>query len=285
MVIGNSDQWFNGIVNTIMITICLIVLFPLFYVVSASLTPYSEVLKNGGFILFPRSISFEAYRELLQQSQIPRAFLVTVTITIVGTLVNLILTMGTAYPLSRKQLPWRGTFLFIVVFTLLFSGGLIPTYLIVKNTGLLNTIWAMIIPAAISPFNVLLMKSFFQEIPEELFEQARIDGASEFRILATVVLPVSLPSIMTIGLFYGVGHWNEFFQAVFYISNRELFPLQVLIREILVQGESIDNVDITVPTMSLQMASIVLASLPIIAVYPFVQKHFVKGVMLGAIKS
>jgi putative aldouronate transport system permease protein len=285
MVIGKSDQWFNGVVNTIMIVICLIVLFPLFYVVSASLTPYSEVLRNGGFILFPRSLSFDAYRELLQQSQIPRAFMVTVIITVVGTLVNLILTMGTAYPLSRKQLPWRGTFLFIVVFTLLFSGGLIPTYLIVKNTGLLNTIWAMIIPAAISPFNVLLMKSFFQEIPEELFEQARIDGASEFRILATVVLPVSLPSIMTIGLFYGVGHWNEFFQAVFYISNRELFPLQVLIREILVQGESIDNVDITVPTMSLQMASIVLASLPIIAVYPFVQKHFVKGVMLGAVKS
>ncbi|MBO9604400.1 MAG: carbohydrate ABC transporter permease [Paenibacillaceae bacterium] len=285
MVSGAKDRVFDAFVAAALIVVILIVLFPLFFVVSSSLTPYSEVLKNGGFILIPHALSFEAYETLLNQAQIPRAFVVTVIVTVVGTLVNLLLTVFTAYPLSRRQTPLRQTFLFVVVFTLLFSGGLIPTYLIVKSTGLLNSIWAMIIPTAISPFNVLLMKSFFQEIPDDLFEQARIDGASETRIMRSIVLPVSLPSVMTIGLFYAVGHWNEFFQAIFYISRRELYPLQVLIRQILTAGESLDNVDIKVPTMSLQMASIVLASIPVIAVYPFVQKHFVKGVMLGAVKS
>ncbi|WP_135554140.1 carbohydrate ABC transporter permease [Paenibacillus cymbidii] len=285
MVSGAKDRVFDAFVAAALIVVILIVLFPLFFVVSSSLTPYSEVLKNGGFILIPHALSFEAYATLLNQAQIPRAFVVTVIVTVVGTLVNLLLTVFTAYPLSRRQTPLRQTFLFVVVFTLLFSGGLIPTYLIVKSTGLLNSIWAMIIPTAISPFNVLLMKSFFQEIPDDLFEQARIDGASETRIMRSIVLPVSLPSVMTIGLFYAVGHWNEFFQAIFYISKRELYPLQVLIRQILTAGESLDNVDIKVPTMSLQMASIVLASIPVIAVYPFVQKHFVKGVMLGAVKS
>lgn len=285
MVSGAKDRVFDAFVAAALVAVILIVLFPLFFVVSSSLTPYSEVLKNGGFILIPHALSFEAYTTLLNQAQIPRAFVVTVIVTVVGTLVNLLLTVFTAYPLSRRQTPLRQTFLFVVVFTLLFGGGLIPTYLIVKSTGLLNSIWAMIIPTAISPFNVLLMKSFFQEIPDDLFEQARIDGASETRIMRSIVLPVSLPSVMTIGLFYAVGHWNEFFQAVFYISRRELYPLQVLIRQILTAGESLDNVDIKVPTMSLQMASIVLASIPVIAVYPFVQKHFVKGVMLGAVKS
>jgi len=200
--------------------------------------------------------------------------------------INLALTILMAYPLSRKMLPGRQVFLLLVVFTMLFSGGLIPTYLVVKSLGLLDSVWSMILPNAVWSFNVLIMKSFFENLPEELFESARMDGAKEFRILMQMVVPLSVPSLLTVGLFYMVGHWNEFFQAIMYVTDRTLFPLQVIIRELLMLTQQpLENAENMLPTETMQMASVVMASLPIIIIYPFIQKHFTKGMLLGSVKG
>lgn len=286
MVTGRSDKIFNAAVYLILVAVAAISLFPLLYVVSMSLTPYSEVIKNGGFVVVPRSLSFEAYNRILADPSLGKSMLVTLFVTIVGTAVNLALNTLAAYPLSRKNLKGRTFFLLYIVFTMLFSGGLIPTYLVVQSLGLLNSVWALIVPGAIATFNVLVMKSFFENLPEELFESARIDGAKEFRILWRIVLPLSIPSVMTVGLFYMVGHWNSFFSAVLYITDTNLYPLQVVIRNMLLLSQSSElQAEVTVPTAAMQMAAVILGSLPVIAVYPFIQKHFTKGMLLGAIKG
>lgn len=286
MVKGLEDRFINTLVYVVLGLAGLAAIFPLMYVVSVSITPFSEVLKNGGFILIPRSVTFTAYHKLFTESNIPQAFWITIFITVVGTAVNLVLTGLMAYPLSRKKLPGRKWFLFLVVFTMLFSGGIIPTYLIVKAVGLIDSVWAMILPNAVWSFNVLIMKSFFENLPEELFESARMDGAKEFRILMQIVVPLSIPSLLTIGLFYLVGHWNEFFQAVMYVTDRTLFPLQVVIREILMLTQQpMESAENMLPTETMQMASVVIASLPVITVYPFIQKHFTKGMLLGSVKG
>lgn len=286
MVTSRSDKWFNAVIYVILILIAVAAVFPLLYVISMSLTPYSEVVKNGGFIVLPRKISFEAYERIFADPALGRSMLVTVIVTVGGTLVNMIFTTLAAYPLSRRNLPGRTFFLLYMVFTMLFSGGLIPTYLVIQSLGMINTLWALIIPGAIATFNVLILKSFFETLPEELFESARIDGAREFRILWQVAIPLSLPSMMTVGLFYMVGHWNSFFSAVLYITDTDLNPLQVVIRNMLLLTQSSElQAEITVPTAAMQMAAVIAGSLPIIAVYPFIQKHFTKGMLLGAVKG
>ena len=276
---------FDFTLTVILVLACLTVIFPLLYVVSASITPYSEVLRNGGFIVIPKTITFKAYTELFRNGAIGNALMVSTFVTIVGTSISLALTSLVAYPLSRRNLPLRKIFLFMILFTMLFSGGIIPTYLIVKGTGLINTLSAMIIPNAMGAFHVLVMKSFFENLPEELFESAKIDGAKEYRLFLQIVVPLSVPVFMTIGLFYAVSRWNELFAAIMYITKRDLFPIQVVIREILMLSESVYDVDVSVPTLSLQMAAVIVASVPIIIVYPFIQRHFVKGMMIGAIKG
>ncbi|MEC0308008.1 carbohydrate ABC transporter permease [Paenibacillus lautus] len=286
MVRGLDEKIFNTIIYVILGLCGLVAILPILYVVSVSITPFGEVLRNGGFILFPKEITFSAYRTLLTESNIPKAFQITVLITVIGTAVNLVLTGLMAYPLSRRNLPGRNFFLLMIVFTLLFSGGLIPTYLVVKSMGLLDSIWAMILPNAVWSFNVLIMKSFFEGLPEELFESARMDGAKEFRILLQIVTPLSVPVLLTVGLFYLVGHWNEFFQAIFYVTDRTLYPLQVVVREILMQSQQpLENAENMMPTQTMQMASVMIASLPVIVIYPFLQKHFTKGMLLGSIKG
>ncbi|KRF09607.1 ABC transporter permease [Paenibacillus sp. Soil766] len=281
-----NDKLFDGAVLVILGLAGLAAIIPVMYVVSVSITPISEVLKNGGFVLIPGKIDLTAYKQLFTTTGIPRSMWVTALLTVIGTTVNLVLTLLMAYPLSRKKLPGRSFFLFMVVFTMLFNGGLIPTYIVVKNIGLLNSIWSMILPSAIWTFNILIMKSFFENLPEELFESARMDGAKEMRILTQIVVPLSVPSLMTIGLFYTVGHWNEFFQAIMYMTDRDWFPLQVIVREILIQTQQpLENAENLMPTETLQMASVITASLPIIVLYPFLQKHFTKGMLLGAIKG
>lgn len=286
MVTGTADKWFNSVVYLILAAVAAVSIFPLLYVVSMSLTPYSEVVKNGGFVIIPRSLSFEAYNRIFADPALGRSMLVTVFVTVVGTAVNLLLTTVAAYPLSRRKLKGRSFFLLFIVITMLFNGGLIPTYLIVQSLGLLDSVWALIVPGAIATFNVLVMKSFFENLPEELFESARIDGAQEFRILWQIVLPLSVPSVLTVGLFYMVGHWNSFFSAVLYITDRDLYPLQVVIRNMLLLTQSNElQAEVTVPTAAMQMAAVIAGSLPIIVVYPFIQKHFTKGMLLGAIKG
>lgn len=286
MVKGLEDKIVNSIVFVILTFVGMVTLFPLLYVVSMSVTPMSEVLKNGGYIVLPRNITFDAYRQLLLDPSIPRAFLVTVFVTAVGTVINMILTVLMAYPLSRKSLPIRSFILLFIAFTILFSGGLIPLYLTVKATGLLDSIWALILPGAIGAFYVLIMKSFFEQLPEEIFESARIDGAKELRVLLQIVIPLSVPSLLTISLFYIVGHWNGFFQAIMFITDRELYPIQVIVRNILMRSQNVtENADAPIPTESVQMAAVVIASLPVIVIYPFIQKYFAQGMLIGSIKG
>lgn len=286
MVKNLDDKLFQGASYLILALVGLAAVVPLLYVVSVSLTPFAQVLKHGGYVLVPKELTFNAYKKLIGTSGIPRSLGVTVFITVVGTTINLLLTTLVAYPLSRKALPGRSLFLAMVVFTLLFSGGIIPTYLVVKATGLIDSLWALVLPGAISSFNVLIMKSFFEQLPEELFESARIDGAREFRILFRLTVPLSLPAMITVGLFYAVGHWNSFFSAIMYVTDRSLFPLQVVVREILMLSQQpLENAEDQVPTVTMQMAAVVFASLPILVVYPFLQKHFTKGMLLGSIKG
>lgn len=285
-MVGTQDRMFDWITLVLLGFVGLVCVLPLLYVFSTSLTPYSEFLKSGGFVLIPTHLTILAYKELFEYGGVLQAFGVTVTITVVGTVLNMFLTTLMAYALSKKDLPGRRIILLLIVFTLLFNPGIIPLYMTVKMTGLLNSIWAMIIPNAVWSFNILVMKSFFEALPEDLFEAARIDGAGEFAVLWRVTIPLSIPVMLTIGLFYAVGHWNEYFQAIMYVTNPNLYPLQVVIDNILNQSQNaLDSVDTLVPTVSMQMAAVVTASLPIIAVYPFIQKHFTKGMMLGAIKG
>lgn len=283
---GRGEKFYMAVVYTILAITALSVIFPLLYVVAVSLTPYSEVVKNGGFAIIPTKLDFETYSTFLRDSKIPRAYQVTIFITVVGTLVNLILTTLMAYPLSKKNMPLRNPILMLIVFTMLFGGGIIPTYLIVKDTGLINTVWAMIIPTSVATFYLLIMKTFFEGLPESLDEAAKIDGASELTILWKIVLPLSMPIMATVGLFYSVGHWNEFFNAIIYVSDSTLHPLQVILRGMLNQSELPElDFEHVVPTESLQMAAVVLSTLPIVVVYPFIQKYFTQGALLGSVKG
>jgi putative aldouronate transport system permease protein len=286
MVKSKQEVWFDVLVYLILALLVISVIFPFMYVLSVSLTPLSEVLKNGGFVAFPRKLTLEAYSAFIHDPTIPRAYGVTIFITVVGTLLNLLITTMMAYPLSKSRLPGRNILLFLVAFTLLFNGGVVPTYLVVKATGLINSVWSLIIPSLVWSFNLLIMKTFFENLPESLDEAARIDGAGELRILWTIVLPLSLPIFATIGLFYAVGHWNEFFQAIMYVNDTSKYPLQVVLKTILINS-MLPPMDIesVLPTQSLQMAAVVLSAVPIIIVYPFIQKYFTQGVLLGGIKG
>ncbi|OAS21231.1 carbohydrate ABC transporter permease [Paenibacillus oryzisoli] len=286
MVMDWRERFFEGIIYVILLLMAVCFIFPLLYVLSMSLTPFSEVMKNGGFIIIPKHISFEAYALFLKDATIPRAFGVSLFVTIVGTALNVLLTVLMAYPLSKKTLPGRSIILFLILFTMMFNGGIIPTYLIVKETGLLNSVWSMIIPSAVGTFSLLITKTFFENIPEEIMEAARIDGASESRVLVSVLLPMSVPVVATISTFYGVMHWNEFFSSILYITDESLYPLQVVLRSILTSSMSAEiNLENTVPSTTLQMAGVILTALPIVIVYPFIQKYFTKGMLIGAVKG
>jgi putative aldouronate transport system permease protein len=281
-----GDRALNWLINSVLVLVAVAAALPLLLVLSASLTPYEEVIRQGGYSLLPNKVTFEAYSYLLTQSAVPRALGVTVFITVVGTAVNLLLTTLIAYPLSRRDLPGRTLLLLIVVIPMLFNSGIIPLYLIVQGLGLVNTVWAMILPNAVSGFNVLVMTSFFRSLPEELVDAARIDGASEMRILWSIIVPLSVPVMLTVGLFYAVGHWNEFLQAILFVRDPDLYPLQVVVRNLLLQSQNtLNNVDVVLPTVTLKMAAVFVASLPILLVYPFIQRHFSKGVLLGSIKG
>ena len=282
---ARGDRIFNWVSAIVLALVGFVCIFPLMFVVSVSITPISEVFRNGGFIVIPRNMTLEAYRLMLDESAMPQAFKITVLLTVVGTVLNMVCTLLLAFPLSRSDLPGRRFFIFYVIFTMIFNGGLIPTYLVVRYAGLLNTLWAMILPNLVWAYSTMIMKGFFENLPNEIFESARIDGAGEWLILYRLVIPLSAPVIATVSLFYAVGHWNEFFQGLLYITDRRLKPLQVVLRAILLQSEGLETVDNPLPTQTMQMAAVVFAAIPIICVYPFLQKHFVRGVMLGSLKG
>ena len=260
-------------------------LFPLMYVVAVSLTPYSEVLRNGGFVVIPREITLDGYKMFFENGRMNSAYGVTMFITVVGTALNIVLTLLLAYPLSKRELPGSRAVMLYVLFSMLFTGGTIPKYLIVKDLGLIDSIWSLILPIAITPYNVILMRTFFRALPEDLFEAALIDGANETQTLIRIAIPLAVPSIMTNVLFYAVMHWNTFMSALLYITKPSLQPLQVVLHSIISGSEQVDAAEYTAPTETLKMAAVVLTALPIIVVYPFIQKYFTTGMLLGAVKG
>lgn len=292
-----TDKLFKAFVLLFLTAALLIVLYPLIYIVSASISNPAAV-NSGEMWLFPKEITFEGYKLIFENSDIWRGYLNTIFYTALGTFINLAVTLPAAYALSRKDLAGRNILMGMFVLTMFFSGGLIPTYLVVKNLGLIDTIWAMVLPNAAAVWNIVIARVFFQtSIPKGLEEAATIDGASNFKMFIKIILPLSAPIIAVMALFYGVGHWNGYFNALIYLSDKEMFPLQLVLREILVLQEmSSQNTNLSGSMAEAlhskqQLAAIVkygvmiVSTLPIIIAYPFLQRYFVKGAMIGSLKE
>ena len=279
--------------TALLLIITIIVLLPLVFIVAASFSS-AEAVIAGKVTLWPVDFSLLGYETIFEHKKVWNGFANSLFYTFFGTIFNVFMTIIAAYPLSRQDLVGRKFITFAFIFTMLFSGGLIPTYMVVKDLGLLNTRWAMILPTGIGPFNLLITITFFRTtIPPELIEAARIDGASDFRTFRSVILPLARPIIAVLALFYAVNtHWNPYFSALIYLKDQELFPLQIVLREILIQNSIdasmlIDIEDLIVREglqELLKYSLIVVASLPVMIIYPFVQRHFVKGMMIGSVK-
>jgi putative aldouronate transport system permease protein len=284
-----GSRLFDGINYLLLALFALITVLPFIYVIAVSFASPEEVARRG-FILFPTDFSLGAYKYIFSTDTLMRSMGISIYITVVGTLINLIFTSLMAYPLAKPHLRGRKWLLIMVLFTMLFSGGMIPSYFVVNSLGLTNTLWSVMIPNAISAFNLIVLKNFFQQIPEGLEESAKIDGCNDLGILWRIVIPLSLPAMATLSLFYAVGHWNTFFNAILYINDPVKWPLQVMLREIVILAQDSfgDSVEID-PTeyhpVTIRMAVIVFATIPILLVYPFLQKHFAKGAMLGSVKG
>ncbi|OXM87637.1 carbohydrate ABC transporter permease [Paenibacillus rigui] len=283
-----GNKIFDGVNYVLLAIIGIATVLPFIYILAVSFTSPHEVAK-GGFILFPKEWSLSAYKYIFSTDTLIKSLGVSIYITTIGTAINLLFTSLMAYPLARQTLRGRQTILLAVLFTMLFSGGLIPTYFVVKAMGLTNSLWSLMIPNAISAFNLIVLKNFFQQIPDGLEDSARIDGCNDVGVLFRIVLPLSMPALATFGLFYAVGHWNQFFNAIMYINDNHKWPVQVLLREIVILAQSrIGDTgfeETEIQPLTIRMAVIVFATVPILIVYPFLQKHFAKGVMLGSVKG
>ena len=282
-------MFFNALV---LLVITIAILLPLIFIVSASFSS-AEAVIAGRVTLWPVDFSLLGYETIFEHKKVWDGFGNSLFYTVFGTLFNVVMTIIAAYPLSRQDLVGRRVITIAFIFTMLFSGGLIPTYMVVRDLGLLNTRWAMILPTGIGVFNLLITITFFRTtIPPELIEAARIDGANDFRTFGSVVLPLARPIIAVLVLFYAVNHWNSYFQALIYLKDQELFPLQIVLREILIENSIdasmlIDIEDLIVREglrELLKYSLIVVASVPVLIIYPFVQRHFVKGMMIGSVK-
>ncbi|NMO94631.1 ABC transporter permease subunit [Paenibacillus lemnae] len=283
-----GNRLFDIINHSILFIVAILCVMPFIYVLAVSFASPAEVAK-GGLILWPKEWSLVSYQYIFSSDTLPRSLLVSIYITVVGTFINLAFTSLMAYPLSKPHLRGRNPILLGVLITMLFSGGMIPTYFVVNALNMTNTLWSLMIPSAISAFNLIVLKNFFQQIPDGLEDSAKIDGCNDMGVLIRIVLPLSLPAMATFGLFYAVAHWNTFFNAILYINDNDKWPIQVLLREIVILAQSrvgdssFDEMD--VQPLTIRMAVIVFATVPILLVYPFLQKHFAKGVMLGSVKG
>ncbi|TNJ62872.1 carbohydrate ABC transporter permease [Paenibacillus hemerocallicola] len=275
---------------TLLAVIALLMLFPFLYVIAVSFSSYTDYMQSD-FMLIPKEWVLDAYRFIFASKSFLRSLWVTVLITVAGTLVNLAFTASLAYVLARPVFG-RKPVTFLVLFTMLFNAGMIPTYLVVKGTGLLDSVWALILPVAIAPFYLIVMRQFFESIPSELHEAATIDGANDLQSFWRIILPLSKPSLAAFGLFYAVMHWNNYFSAILYMNDQRWWPIQVILRQIVVVNEAQNTLaggqillENAPPAETIQMAAILVATVPILIVYPFLQKHFAKGVMLGSVKG
>ncbi|MFJ3421859.1 carbohydrate ABC transporter permease [Streptomyces sp. NPDC086082] len=287
---GGSPAW-RTLKSLILLVCVILVAIPFLAVLSTSLADAAQINQTGGFVLWPDHPTLDSYKALLGGGLVSRAMLVSVGITVVGTAISLAASITLAYGLSRSGAYGQKTILLLLVFSLLFVPGVIPSYLLVKQLGLINSYWALILPTAVNAFNVIVLRSFFSSLPRELIDAARIDGASEWRILTRIVMPLSKASIAVIGLFYAVSYWNAFFNALIYINQSVKWPLQLVLQTYVVnnaaigQGQTSDPAAALPPTVALQAAILILSIVPIIIIYPFLQKHLTKGVMIGAVKG
>jgi len=288
-----GEKVFYFVNDVLLIVAFLLVAYPIIYLFSASFRSPKAVMANKVY-LWPVSPSLEGYKAVFREPKVLLGYGNTLFYTVAGTLINIFMTVICAYPLSRKDFVGRNIFMFVITFTMIFSGGMLPTYLVIKNLHLLNTRWAMLLPSAIGVYNVIVTRTYYQaNIAEDLREVAFLDGCTDFRFLWKIVIPLSKPITAVMVLFYAVAHWNTYFNALIYLSNQKLFPLQVFLREILIMNEVMANMaydtEIAVATQGLsdllKFSLIIVASLPIWCVYPFVQKYFVKGIMIGSLKG
>lgn len=274
--------------GVVLLIASLLVILPFVAVISTSLADQNQINQAGGYVLFPTNPTLAAYEAIFRGGVVTRATIVSIGITLVGSALSVTVVTMLAYALSRPGTFAHRPILLMVLFTMLFSAGMIPNYLLVKQLGLIDSYWALILPTMVSGFQVILMRGFFLEVPKEIIEAARIDGAGEFRILTTIMVPLSKAALAVIALFNAVSYWNAFFNAVLYINSTEKWPLQLVLRTYVVDNSSI-GVDLPgdyiPPQQSLQMAILVVSLVPICMVYPFLQKHFAKGVIIGAVKG
>jgi putative aldouronate transport system permease protein len=276
-----------------MILMCAVMVYPFLFVLAASFSD-GNLVSRGMIGIIPKGFNLDSYRAVLSYQHIWTGYRNTLMYTAAGTAINLMLTIAGAWPLSRRQFFGRGLFTFIIAVTMFFSGGLIPTYLVIRSYKMLNTFWAMVLPGAISTWNMIIMRTFFQNLPSELEEAAIIDGCSDMGILLRIVLPLSTASVMTIGMFYAVGHWNAWFNALIYLRDQEKYPLQLWLRMIVLQNQindiaaiqgAVSDSVVSQVADTIKYTVIIVAAAPIICVYPFIQKYFVKGVMVGSVKG
>ena len=287
-MVGERKISLFGIFNTvILICVAIATLYPIIYITAVSLSDTANVIQ-GKVFLWPKGINFDAYREVLIDKKIPRAYFNTVYYTAFGTCINLLFTSIAAYPLSRPNFFGRKFWMFAIVITMFLQPGIIPNFLIVQQLGLIDSVWALVLPNAIWTFELIILKSFYENMSEQIREAAVIDGASELRILFNIVLPLSKPALASIGLFYFIGHWNSFFIPMIYLNDQTMYPLQVVLRGMLIFSDGSGSGLVDAAALAPQAkknATIVLAMIPVLMIYPFAQKYFAKGVMLGSEKG
>ena len=287
-----SSKLFDIIIITFVTVFAAAMIYPFLNVIAVSFSSYNAYLNNP-LMIIPSEFNFTAFMYVFADPSIKSGYINTGFITIAGTLLGTLLTVSTAYALSKRGLPGKKFFMVYVIFTSLFSGGIIPGFYLIKNLGLINSLWALILPSMLTSFNIVLMKNYFEGLPESLEEAARIDGAGEFYVLFKIIIPISKPIIATIALFTAVAYWNSYFTAILYIRDKIKWPLQLILREIisaantqsLQAGGNLAEIGNMLPTQALQYATLVVVILPILCVYPFLQKYFVQGITVGAVKG
>jgi putative aldouronate transport system permease protein len=290
--VSAGSRVFDGCNLFFLLLLVGITLYPMYYIFIVSISD-GNLVTRGLIKFYPREITFDAYLVVFKNPQIWQAYGNTILYTTVGTAVNLVMSALCAYPLSRRDFYGRNFFIFMVAFTMFLSGGLIPLYLVVMKLGLVDTMWAIILPTAINTFNMIIIKTYFEGIPVALQESAYLDGANELQVLYRIILPLSLPVMATMVLFYAVQHWNSFFPALIYLNDSSKYPVQILLRNIVIAGEFADQAtsignsasNFRVVATNYKFAVIIITVLPILVVYPYLQKYFVKGAMIGALKG
>lgn len=283
---------FNVCNVVLMIALSMVMLLPFVNIIAGSFATSAELTARPT-MLYPREPTLDAYRYIFKSNTIPNGLKISIFVTVVGTLVNLVMTVLMAYPLAHKSLVGRKALLNFVLFPMLFSSGIIPNFILIKSLGMIDSLWSLILPGAISSYNLLVVKNFFQQIPAEIEDAAKIDGANELLILWRIVLPLSLPVLATFALFYAVGHWNSYFNCLMYINSAQKWTIQLVLRQLIIVSSGGNVGDTTagelaamaLPKQGIKNAAIIISTLPIIMVYPFLQKYFAKGAMLGSVKG